>query len=685
MKKITCLIIIILFLLITGHVSAADDVHLIIKYKNDVTTQSVGDPSLNLRIVEVDKNEVKEKIKIIKKNKDVAYVEVDQKAYLHNSFINDPYFSTQSDVFNAINIKDEWSSFSDKNKDLIVAVVDTGIDLDHPDLKNQIILGRNILNPLIPPEDHQGHGTHIAGIIGATTNNKVGIASLPRNVKIMPIKVFEEETGNMSTVILGILYAVDHGADIINLSLGSVNGMKALEDAINYAQSKGVLVVAASGNDNEHFVTYPAKYESVLAVGATDTVTGGKAWFSNYGEEMDLSAPGTNIFSTLPGGKYGYESGTSMSAAIVSSTAAMLWKQYPFLTVSQLKNILFDSSSKSPLPYDSNQLLGNGQIDAGNANSFVNNHNRTYGYTAYDTANAISKLGWPILSEASLKVQEAEYTGKFTILASGELFPDSLAAAPLSSYLGSPILLAEQDKIFNSTLDELKRLGTTHVLIVGGPVAISPSIEKKLTDSGYNVIRIAGKDRYETAIKINRLLPVNNDEAFVVSGENFPDALSISAIAGIKKAPIIYTKSDRVPESVKEFIQNNSVEKMTVVGGKKVIEENIEEYLESFASIRRVAGINRYETSLEVLKEFPQQAEQIFFATGKRFPDALSGAALAAHNNQPLVLVNPSTITETTKYVLNVANNNGVKNYKILGGPGAIELQIAWEINKYIK
>ena len=216
----------------------------------------------------------------------------------------------------------------------VVAVIDDGIDVQHPDLKGNIVKPYNILkgNSKIPVGQH---GTHVGGIIAASANNRIGVSGVAPEAKIMPINVFEGEIAYTSEIIEGIEYAVKNGADIINMSLGMEMYSRALNEAIQSAYKKGVLIVAAAGNDGVYKVNYPAGYNHVIAVGAT-TQYDVMARYSNYGKSVDILAPGTDILSTLPKGKYGTYSGTSMATPVVAGVAALIWSKEPGLSNEQV-------------------------------------------------------------------------------------------------------------------------------------------------------------------------------------------------------------------------------------------------------------------------------------------------------------------------------------------------------------
>jgi thermitase len=211
---------------------------------------------------------------------------------------------------------------SDK-QDVIVAVLDTGIDTAHEDLQGRVINSVNFSKSKTS-NDVQGHGTHVAGIIAANADNGIGIAGVATNAKLLNVKI-AEDNGIVwaSSVAKGIIWATDNGADIINMSLTVPSNYQPLEDAVKYAFSKGVVVVAAAGNHIKA-VTYPAYYNNVIAVAATNP--DGTVWAeSNDGNFVDVYAPGVDILSTYPDNKYAYLSGSSMATAYVSAVAAIAW------------------------------------------------------------------------------------------------------------------------------------------------------------------------------------------------------------------------------------------------------------------------------------------------------------------------------------------------------------------------
>lgn len=253
----------------------------------------------------------------------VDYTEPNGTVTIADLIPNDPYYASDQWGLPAIRAPQGWA-YETGSSAVILAIVDTGIDIGHPDLSAKLVAGRNILNPALPPNDDNGHGTHVAGIAAASSNNGLGVAGVSWGARLMPVKVLNSGgSGTFANLAAGIVWATDNGAHVINLSVGSVNPSILVENAIAYAHAADVVIVAAAGNTWGGSVLYPARYDHVIAVSATDPVDG-LAPFSAVGPEIDLAAPGDDILSTSPGGVYLSRDGTSQAAAYVAGLAAIL-------------------------------------------------------------------------------------------------------------------------------------------------------------------------------------------------------------------------------------------------------------------------------------------------------------------------------------------------------------------------
>ncbi|MCB4756414.1 MAG: S8 family serine peptidase [Elusimicrobia bacterium] len=254
---------------------------------------------------------------------------------------------------------------------VIVAVVDSGADLDHPDLAANLMSGRDfVLNNSNPNDDcaaASGHGTHVAGIIGAVGNNGAGVTGVGWNVRLMPLKVADASLGCLypdSAIADAIDYAVTNGADIINMSFGGDNDNAAMRTSIEAAVAAGVVMVAAAGNESTSALRYPAANAGVLAVAATDR-TDRVAPFSNYGSYVDLAAPGVAIYSTIPDNTYIFMNGTSMASPMVAGVAALVLSEYPSLSASEITTRILQSCEN----IDAYNPAYVGQIGAGRVNA----------------------------------------------------------------------------------------------------------------------------------------------------------------------------------------------------------------------------------------------------------------------------------------------------------------------------
>lgn len=243
---------------------------------------------------------------------------------------NDPSYSQQ---WNYPMIKLPYAWYMTTSTELItIAVVDSGVDSDHQDLQGLFINGFDFVQNDLYPQDESGHGTHVAGVICALTNNNKGIAGITwGRTKILPLRVFDA-SGSASSlnVAKAFVYAVDHGAKIINFSGGSSAPSSVIKQAVKYAYDNDVIIVCAAGNDGTYGINYPAAYDETIAVGAVNS-SGQRTWYSNYGPELDIVAPGGDesggILSTYLNNAYEAMIGTSMATPHITGVIALMISQ----------------------------------------------------------------------------------------------------------------------------------------------------------------------------------------------------------------------------------------------------------------------------------------------------------------------------------------------------------------------
>ena len=342
------------------------------KYANQPALNSVYSVSDNVYIVDGDRKMLKQ----LRKSPLAKQTEYIEPNYQYRAFDapNDPDYSKQWNFHN-INVESAWKET--KGDGITVAVIDTGVSRV-PDLKlTKFVKGYDFVNDKVSADDDNGHGTHVAGTIAQSTNNGYGVAGIAYQAKIMPLKVLSNSGGGtVADIAEAIKFAADNGADVINMSLGGGGASRLMQEAIDYAYSKKVVVVAAAGNANQNSAAYPARYPKVVSVSATDS-TGSKANYSNYGAGVDISAPGggetgkilQNTINPKTGESVfvGFQ-GTSMAAPHVAGVAALI-KASGVSEPSEVLDVLKQSARR--IPEDTKNYYGAGHLDAGAAVSLA--------------------------------------------------------------------------------------------------------------------------------------------------------------------------------------------------------------------------------------------------------------------------------------------------------------------------
>jgi serine protease len=339
-----------------------------LQYKKEAILNSIFSVDDRVYVINGDAKLLKD-LKNSPLGKDTEYIEPN---YIYSAFEvpDDPEYSKQWN-FRSINVEQAWDNT--KGDGMTVAVIDTGIS-KVPDLKaTKFVEGYDFVNDRVDAADDVGHGTHVAGTIAQSTNNGYGVAGIAYEAKLMPIKVLSASGGGtISDIAEGIRFAADRGADVINMSLGGGGDSKMMKEAIDYAYTKGVVVVAAAGNSGQNASAYPARYPHVISVAATDSA-GLKAPYSNFGAGVDISAPGgsengkilQNTIDPSTGESAFLEyQGTSMAAPHVAGVAALV-KASGITQPDEIRKVLQQSAriiKEDPLNH-----FGAGHLDAGTA------------------------------------------------------------------------------------------------------------------------------------------------------------------------------------------------------------------------------------------------------------------------------------------------------------------------------
>lgn len=292
---------------------------------------------------------------------------------------------------------------------------------------------------------------------------------------------------------------------------------------------------------------------------------------------------------------------------------------------------------------------------------------RIYGHSRYETSTSLS--------------QRAYEKSDTVLLTSGQNFPDGLTGGVLAKNLNAPVLTTESGTLTASTKEEIQRLGAKKVVILGGNLAVSPKAEKEL--EGMTTERISGTTRYDTAVEIAKKIGLNGRNIFIVTGENYPDSLVLSAVS---KSPIILVKRDSVPDSVRRYLEENASEIETVnfVGGSLAIKDEVREDIRkilpkaSFKNIQDKNGGGRYETAYEIAKTITPTGK-LLLATGENFADSASASALANIKKAPLLITQKSSLNE---YVKKYIAEYDVQEITIIGGPNAISDKVERELRE---
>ncbi|HEY3496272.1 MAG TPA: S8 family serine peptidase, partial [Polyangiaceae bacterium] len=353
--------------------------------------------------VEVDKASGRTVDDVIRELKQMPEVEFAEPNYRYETSLtpNDPLYGSQLQ-FEPIRAPQAWDVTTGSSS-VVVAVIDTGVELTHPDLAANIwrnpgeIAGDGLDNdqngfvddvtgydfvsattdvasgedpgpPDNDPADFQGHGTHVAGIVGAVGNDGNGVTGVAWTVKLMPLRAGYLHSSGVGTLLLSDIanalhYAADKGAHVVNMSFGGSQPSQILADALRYAADRGVLLIAAAGNTGTSVPQFPASYDRVLSVAATEG--NALALFSSFGMWVDIAAPGVNVLSTYLGGSTAFLSGTSMASPVVAGTAALVRASHPTWTAQQIAEKLTSTASATASGWK--RPFGAGLTDAGAA------------------------------------------------------------------------------------------------------------------------------------------------------------------------------------------------------------------------------------------------------------------------------------------------------------------------------
>jgi subtilisin family serine protease len=602
-----------------------------------------------------------------------------------------------------------------------IAVIDSGVDLRHPDLADRIVGGATFLGCPDAADgcgtgswldgedaaDASGHGTHVAGIAAAAAGNGIGGAGVAPDARILSVKSLPGQLGGtVEETVAGIRWAVRNGADVLNLSLGVtvlglpgtgpaaglVGATEHLREAIREAVAAGVVVVAAAGNDVVGVCAEPAFDPQVLCVAATDRQERPTA-YSNLPIDPArnaVSAPGgaallrcaDDVLSTWPVDapvepcqeQRGYNAlaGTSMAAPHVSGVAALLLAQGRSAAdvVSTLRSTARDPLTGRRGSYSPTH--GYGIIDAEAA-------------VATPPPDVVERVAGGDRTATAAAVSARTFARADTVV---------LARAPLAARRSAPVLLTARHRLSPAAAEEIGRLGATRAILLGRESAISDDVRAELEARGVAVTRIGGSNRFATAALVAAELGAEHAEVLVTEGGNpnpgrgWPDALSASGLAAGQGIPILLVSRDVLPAETAAALRTG--QRATIVGGTGAVSEAVADQIRRrTGAVDRLAGRTRYATSVAVAEDAVRRGANpatTWLATGRSFADGLVAGAAAGVGGAVLVLIDGQQLDGSPDSRDLLARRRGsFASVRLVGGTAAISPATAAAVRDLVR
>lgn len=521
----------------------------VISFESVINRKS--DVSINSNVYKFTFSQDKDIFSVVQDYQKDPNVEYAQPNYIFEYYKipDDPLFNQQWNLYNIndadIDAEDAWD-IETGSSDVIIAIVDTGVNYNHPDLIDNIWINEDEIpnngidddsNGFIDdihgwdfgdddndPMDQIDHGTMCAGVAAGVGNNSIGVAGVCWNCSIMPIRISVGIVPTLDKVAKGIIYATDNGADVISMSWGKPFLCPYLKSALDYAHDHGVILVAAAGNSNNSEHKFPAAYEKVIAVAATD-ITGNKASFSNYGYWLDIAAPGGNFTTTYIDGNYKGFGGTSSACPTVAGVIGLLLSKNRSLTQEIIKTIICSTAD----PVDSSMYIGSGRINAykaiisesalaflnlsliwSNAKGVIDIHGKSWAesfqYYTLEYGRGKNPENWIEIINSSMIViddilatwdttslEDGLYTIKLKVVSSGNVFTDSSLIIVNNEY---DILKVDDDGSgadFSSIQDAVDNAGDRdEIYVYNGTYNETVFLD--------HIVNLTGEDKNETII-----------------------------------------------------------------------------------------------------------------------------------------------------------------------------------------
>lgn len=586
------------------------------------------------------------------------------------------------------------------NSKVRVGVIDTQFDLGHPELRGVLhgVDGRQGVSTYTDgcssKTPYSEHGTLVAGVAAARTDNASGVASVGFGIGVVAAQAGTEINGMCAISGVWTTALVDMaeaGVPVVNLSFASPRTSMMERAAVRHATNLGTLVVAAAGNDGSTTPYYPAADPLVVGVGATDQRDA--RWSSsNHGPWVDIAAPGVSLLTLCPGG-YCYASGTSTAAPVVAATATLLAARNPSLDGLELRSRILDNADAvSSRPIDPSLGYGRVRVDA----TLVDRAVRLYGRDRIATAAAVAREAHPASTDADRVVSRVVLVPADSPNNSG--WTVTLPAAGLLADDDTAFVMTGRNELHPTAEAEIARLldrdGT--ILIPGSTsTGVSQAVQAKLEAKYADVRRLGGATAAATAAALAEeiLEEGNATAALVARGDTFADALSLSGPAAAKGYPLLFVGTDAVPTETCNFIfSNKDLKTLHLAGGTKAISPKVERELADCAkgllprsvSVTRDAGASRVDTAVAIAKRhFGSAPAAVSVANGYSWPDAVTGGTLAASHGAPVLTTSGAGALETSvkQYIANGRTSEAF----VLGGAVVVGAQAEADVARMLR
>lgn len=631
--------------------------------------------------------------------------------------VNDPKTEGQYSL-DRMRVRDAWSLSTGGSG--IVAVLDTGVQANHRDLAGRVLTGYDFVNNDANAADDNGHGTWVSGIVAANANDGYGVAGISWTDKILPVKIMNREgTGDTADLTSGIVWAADHGATIINMSVGGFPSSSYVQDAVNYAWNKGVVLVGAAGNNGRQEDFYPAAFANVVSVSATQVEDEFAHW-SSYGPKVDVSAPGASVQTTNctvctyaghdTWGDHTYISGTSFATPNVAGVVALIRARYPTYSPAQVVDAL--TGTVDDLGYRGFDIrYGHGRVNAyralgGSVGALaVGSGDALEANDAFESARpiAVGTTTRPSIypaGDVDLFSVQAPRAGRIDVRVTGVVdsraYPWNRSSLPIDPivelYSSSGALLQRVDAQYEAgtELATVSVAGATTIVIRvrnyyanGSRSAysvtpsfvdtVAPRLTARTPAPGTPGVSYDGPSISATFDEAVTTIPASSFYLTSSSGAVVPATISYAASA--RRATLTPLAPLAGDAKYTAYLKPGIVD----AAGNSVAPTSWT--FTTGKSVPRVTGSDRYATAAAVSGlAFAPGVPVVYIATGTAYPDALAGGPAARVGNGPLLLTAPTAIPSATLAELGRLKPGRIV---ILGGPGVVSAGVERDLRTF--